>query len=69
MIFFSLLGFDLMVMYSMLSDVFGLPYRLASLLIVYYSLLNSVYCILLYSVHCTVYSIYCGFNNSVKKYY
>ena len=31
--FFSLRGFELVIMYSIFSGVFGLPYRLASLLI------------------------------------
>ena len=32
-IFCFLLGFELVIMYSMFSDVSGLPYRLGSLLI------------------------------------
>ena len=32
--FFSLRGFELVIMYSIFSGVFGLPYRLASLLMI-----------------------------------
>ena len=43
--FFSLRGFELVIMYSIFSGVFGLPYKLASLLIVfrlkYYTIVNT----------------------------
>ena len=55
----TLLGFNFRVMKGCFYDVFGLPYRLASLLMIYHTV-NCIMCTTVnFILYITVYNVYC----------